>query len=443
MEETLHTLSRDLEMERMVLGIMMVSDDGISDVTDILQGEDFSLHSNRMMFEILRDQFHNGEAHDALTLISCLKDEGKLDDCGGPLAIMDIESGVVTDQWATSYAGRVKEKSRVRHLLHISQHINTSLADGQEFEAVADGVVQRILSMREESRSFVSLEQALGAVDWDEPDGLPTGFKRLDRIIGGFRKGELVIVGGATSSGKSALAKDFAVNIARTGIPVAIFSLEMATSLWVRRMVASEARVSVSKTRRSKASDEEWERITYVLDSGEVRSWPILIDDQSGLTPLQLRSTLHKMTRDHGVKIAFVDYLQLLSPGSSQARNREQEVASISGSLKSLARDLDIPLVVMAQLSRKVDDRPQGRPRLSDLRESGRLEQDADTVMFVYHPSRYGVDELENGESAEGLAEIIVAKQRSGPTASSMMEWAGEYTRFVEVVDMDEEGPPF
>ena len=416
-----------LDMERAVLGSMMLERAVISDAVEMLKAEDFYRTAHQIVLRTILSLYEREEAVDALTVVAELQRAGTLDEVGGPMYVAGMTLDVAVPSNIRTYARVVREKAKLRILLWLASKIQENAYEEKDADRIAEATMLKLFDLRLGTNGYVPLSEAVLSVDWEAGEGILSGFSDLDRLIR-LRAGEMVTLAGATSMGKSAFAQALAVNVARKSIPVGIFSLEMPREHWVKRMVSAEGEVSTEKMLQRNLSEEEWHRIDYA--TSKMVDWPVFLDDTMGITPLELRAKVSKMVLQEGVKMVFVDYMQLMDPGVSTG-SREQDVAHISGSLKGIARDYRIPVVVLSQLSREVDRRLSkgSRPQLSDLRESGRIEQDSDIVMFVYRPEQYGIDQLD-GRSVKGKAEIIVAKHRNGPTGSVWLQWTGEFVRF-------------
>ena len=415
---------QNLEAEESVLGAMMLSPGAIGAVSEILDGGDFYRESHAKIYRAAVGLYARGEPVDAITLVDELEERGELDDVGGRLRIHELAALVPAAANAAHYARIVREVATLRGLIRTGQEIARlgwerpgevqELVDRAEqilFDLSQDRVTtefSHIETLLKDSFERITQLYEAGA----EVTGVPAGFRELDRLTSGFQPGNLVIVAARPSMGKSALGLCMAANLAvREGIPVGIFTLEMSKSEVTQRLMCSEAKVESQRLRTGKLAIDDWPRLTAACD--KLAKAPLYVDDTGSINLMEIRSKARRLkSREPTLGLILIDYLQLMTSGVT-VENRVQEVSQISRSLKVLARDLDVPIVAMSQLSRAVEQRHDKRPILSDLRESGSIEQDADLVMFIYR------DEYYNEESdQQGLAEVICAKHRNGPTGT-------------------------
>ena len=411
--QTPHVPPQNLEAEESVLGAMLLSPGAIGAVTEILSAEDFYRESHGTVYRACLALYQQGEPVDAITLVDSLEERGELEQVGGRARIHELAALVPATANAAHYARIVREMATLRGLVRAGSEIarlgqerpgeTTDLVDRAE-QIVFDLAQQRVTSdfshieglLKESFERIMHLYEA-GA----DVTGIPTGFKELDKLTSGFQPGNLIIIAARPSMGKSALALNMAQNLAvRHEIPVALFTLEMSKSEVTQRMMCSEAKVESQSLRTGKLKTEDWPRLTAACD--KLMKAPIWVDDTGSITMMEIRSKARRLkSREPKLGLIIVDYLQLMTSGGN-AENRVQEVSQISRQLKVLARDLEVPILALSQLSRAVEQRHDKRPILSDLRESGSIEQDADLVGFVYR------DEYYNGEESDsqGIAEL-------------------------------------
>jgi replicative DNA helicase len=430
---------QNLDAEESVLGAMMLSPGAIGAVSEILDAGDFYRESHAKIYRAGLALYARGEPVDAITLVDQLEERGELDDAGGRVRIHELAALVPAAANAGHYARIVREMATLRGLIRTGQEIARL---GWERPGETDELVDRAehilfqLSQDRVSTEFAHIDQLLkesferitqlyeaGA----DVTGTPSGFRELDRLTSGFQPGNLIIVAARPSMGKSALGLCMAANLAvREGMPVGIFTLEMSKSEITQRLMCSEAKVESQRLRTGKLAVDDWPRLTAACD--KLAKAPIYVDDTGSINLMEIRSKARRLkSSEPNLGLLVIDYLQLMTSGTT-AENRVQEVSQISRSLKVLARDLDVPILAMSQLSRAVEQRHDKRPILSDLRESGSIEQDSDVVMFIYR------DEYYNEESdQQGIAEVNVAKHRNGPTDSIKLSFLKRYAKFSDL----------
>jgi replicative DNA helicase len=430
---------QNLEAEESVLGAMMLSPGAIGAVSEILDGGDFYRESHSKIYRGALALYAKGEPVDAITLVDELEERGELEDVGSSVRIHELAALVPATANAAHYARIVREMATLRGLIRAGSEIarlgwerpgeTTDLVDRAE-QVVFDLAQARVSTefshiealLKESFERITALYEA-GA----EITGIPSGFRDLDRLTSGFQPGNLVIVAARPSMGKSALGLGMATNLAvRHETPVALFTLEMSKAEITQRLMCSEAKVESQRLRSGKLAADDWPRLTAACD--KLAKAPIYVDDTGSITMMEIRSKSRRLkSREPNLGLIIVDYMQLMTSGVS-AENRVQEVSQISRSLKILARDLDVPILALSQLSRAVEQRHDKRPILSDLRESGSIEQDADLVIFIYR------DEYYNDESdQQGLAEVILAKHRNGPTDAVKLSFLKRYAKFADL----------
>ena len=433
---------QNLDAEESVLGAMMLSPAAIAAVSDVLSpdGREYYRESHAKVFRAALALYAKGEPVDAITLVDELDERGELDDVGGKVRIHELAALVPASANAGHYAQIVKEAATLRGLIRVGGEIarlgwerpgeTPELVDRAEqilfdlSQEKATSEFSHIETLLKESFERITQLYESGA----DVTGVPSGFRDLDRITSGFQEGNLVVIAARPSMGKSALGLGVAANLAvRKNVPVALFTLEMSKSEVTQRLMCSEAKVESQRLRTGKLSADDWPRLTAACD--KLAKAPMYVDDTGSITMMEIRSKARRLKSRHpDLGLIIVDYLQLMTSGTT-VENRVQEVSQISRSLKVLARDLDVPIVALSQLSRAVEQRHDKRPILSDLRESGSIEQDADIVMFIYRDEYYNAEESDQ----QGLAEVIVAKHRNGPTDTVKLSFLKRYAKFSDL----------
>jgi replicative DNA helicase len=430
---------QNLEAEESVLGAMMLSPGAIGAVSEILDASDFYRESHAKVYRAALALYAKGEPVDAITLVDELEERGELEDAGGRVRIHELAVLVPATANAAHYARIVREMATLRGLIRAGGEISRLgwERDGEARELVdrAEQVVfelsqQRVTSDFSDIASLLkdSFERITALYEAGaEVTGTPSGFRDLDRLTSGFQPGNLIIVAARPSMGKSALALCVAANLAvRTNTPVGLFTLEMSKSEVTQRLLCSEAKVESQRLRSGKLAPEDWPRLVAAGD--KLAKAPIYVDDTGSINMMEIRSKARRLKSRHpDLGLLVVDYLQLMTSGAN-AENRVQEVSQISRQLKVLARDLDVPIVALSQLSRAVEQRHDKRPILSDLRDSGSIEQDSDLVAFIYRDEYYHED-----SEQQGLAEVILAKHRNGPTDSIKLSFLKRYAKFTDL----------
>ena len=428
-----------VEVEQAVLGAMMLEQRAIVRAVEILDESCFYHAPHSRIFAAVIELFERGTAVDQLTLTEELKRRGQLDDVGGVVYLAKLGSEVATTANIDFHARIVLEKALSRKLIETSSEvIERAYAADEDVQTLIDNAEQKLFTLSENQigEGFEPLEKVMGeTIEHLETVqarqgavlGVDTGFPDLNDQMSGFQKGDLIILAARPSVGKTAFALTLARNAAvDAGVGMAIFSLEMSKMQLAQRLLSVETKVDLHKLRTGRLSDEDWMNLTHNIE--RLARAPIYIDDTPGLSVLEARAKARRLQREHGVGMVIIDYLQLMS-GHIRTQSREQEISHISRGLKAMAKELDVPVLALSQLSRAVESRTDRRPQLSDLRESGSLEQDADVVMFIYRPEVYDLKSAE-GESLEGIAEIIIGKQRNGPVGSVNLAWNKESATF-------------
>ncbi len=433
-----------IDAEKSTLGSMLLDRDAIAKVVEILRVDDFYREVHGTIFTAITDLFDKGEPVDLVTVSEELREKEELEDIGGASYITSLVNSVPTAANVDHYAKIVEEKSILRKLIKASSQISQlGYQQDEEIEYLLDKAEKLVfnVSQRRTANSFSGIKDILMDTfdnleqlynHEGEVTGVPTGFKDLDRMTSGFQESDLIIIAARPSMGKTALALNIAQYAAvEEDIPVAIFSLEMSKAQLVQRMLCSEAQVDSHRLRTGFLNETDWRRISQA--AGRLSESKVLIDDTPGITVMEMRAKARRIQAEHGLGLILIDYMQLMQ-GGGRSESRQQEVSQISRSLKGLARELDVPVVSLSQLSRAVEQRNDKRPQLSDLRSSGSIEQDADVVAFIYRDDYY------NPESERaGITEIIIGKQRNGPVGTVELAFQKEYTRFVDLSRRDEE----
>lgn len=431
------------EAETAVLGAVLLSGDALDAAVEILITEDFYSEGNRQIYGAMIELSSEAQPVDIVTLAEKLKVDGRLDQIGGAAYLARLSEAVPSAANVAQHARIVKDHALGRRLIdRATEIVSRGFEPGADIDFLLDKAEQSIFDLAETKIKvpFHPLSELIKdrikyleylSQNRDQITGVPTGFQRLDRILAGFQPSDLIILAARPGMGKTALALNMAVNAsARSDVPSAIFSLEMSKEQLASRMLSSEARVSSGKLRTGWMSERDWEPL--IEAAGVLSEARIMIDDTPGIDILELRAKARRLRREHDIGLIMIDYLQLMQSRSKSER-REQEISDISRSLKAMAKELNVPVLALSQLNRKVEDRPgQKRPQMADLRESGAIEQDADVIMFIYRDEIYNKAE-DNPE--KGKAEIIVEKHRNGATGAVKLRFEGRYTRFD---DLDE-----
>jgi replicative DNA helicase len=436
---------QNIEAEQSILGGILIENDALNTVVEFLETGDFYREAHQKIFQSMIALSEKSEPLDLITLTNELKKTKELESIGGASYLASLVESVPTAANIAYYAKIVKEKSILRKLISTATEIVTqSYHEGKDLEDFLDDAEQAIFRISEHrvkpafypikeivKESFKVIEQLYEKKELIT--GVPSGFKDLDRKTAGFQNADLIIVAGRPSMGKTALCLNIAQHASITSkIPTAMFSLEMSKEQLAIRMLCSEARVDSARLRSGFLSESDWPKLT--MAAGALSDAPIFIDDTPAISVLELRAKARRLKADRGLGLVIVDYLQLMR-GRSGMERREQEISEISRSLKALAKELDIPVLAISQLSRKAEDRPGRQPQLSDLRESGAIEQDADVIIFIYRDEVYNPD-----SDRKGTAEVIIGKQRNGPTGKVDLSFISEFTTFKDLFrgDYDE-----
>ena len=432
-------LPQNMEAEQAVVGSMIMDKEAISVASEMLTGDDFYSKQYGVVFDTMVELNDQGKAVDPVTLQDRLRAKDVPPEMVSLDFIRDIMRSVTTSANVKYYAGIVAEKSTLRKLIRLNQEIeNTCYAGKEDLEVILESTEKKVFELvqKRNTGEYVPIRQVvMNAMDRIEKasrnqgnvTGIATGFLDLDYKTAGMQPADLVLVAARPSMGKTAFVLNIAQHVAfKLNQTVAIFSLEMSKEQLVNRLFSLESRVDSQHLRTGNLTDMEWEKL--IESAGVIGQSNLIIDDTPGISIAELRSKCRKYKMDQDLKMIIIDYLQLMSGGGRGSESRQQEISDISRSLKALARELSVPVLALSQLSRAVEQRPEHRPMLSDLRESGAIEQDADVVMFIYRDDYYNKD-----TDKKGIAEIIIAKQRNGPIGTVELVWLPDYTKFANM----------
>ena len=428
----------DIEAEQAVIGSMLTDQEAVYAAIERLKPEDFYREDNKQIYTAILNIYNKAEPIDIITLKAELSSMGKLDAVGGLEYIVELPEKVPTTANVDRYIKIVEEKSLLRNLIRAANEILSSgYAQEDDVENIVDHAEKKIFDVMQKKsqkgyttikdvlvESFTKLEELYNQKE--HITGVPTGFAELDKKTAGLHGSELILIAARPAMGKSAFALNIGSYAAtRANVPVAIFSLEMSKEQVGNRILCSEALVDSNNVRTGELNDEELGKLAET--SGELSQAPIYIDDTPGISVMEIRAKCRKLKLEKNIGLVIIDYLQLIQ-GSGKTSSRDQEIAEISRSLKILAKEIEVPVIALSQLSRAVEARPDHRPMLSDLRESGSIEQDADIVMFLYRDDYYNED-----SEKKNIAEVIIAKQRAGSTGTVDLAWLGKYTKFANL----------
>lgn len=436
MDNTFKTLPINVEAEQCVLGSMIKDKGAIASSIEVLKPDDFYKDAHKIIFASIYSMYQKDIPIDMITLLEELKSTAKLEDCGGVTYVSEVSSSVISTANVNSYIKIVKDKSTFRRLIKTSTSIIEECYENQtDVEAVIDSAESKIFNIVENrnvsdfehmseilERGFIQIENVFN--NKGQINGIATGFNELDAKTSGFQKGEMILIAARPSMGKTTFALNIAENVALLGKKkVAVFSLEMSKEQLSYKLLCSQANIDMIRLKTGDLEDKDWENIARA--AGPLSSAEIYIDDTAGTSVMEMRSKCRRLKMEHGIDLIIVDYLQLMS-GSRQSESRQQEVSEISRSIKGLAKEMECPIIALSQLSRAPEQRADHRPMLSDLRESGSIEQDADVVMFLYRDEYYN-----NDTEDKNIAECIIAKQRNGPVGTVKLAWLGQFSKFV------------
>ncbi len=438
---------QDIEAEQSVLGCILIENEALYRSMEVIGAADFYREAHTHIFNTMADLYEKGEPVDLITLINLLKKKNLLERVGGATYLSSLADGVATAANVQNYAKIIREKAVLRRLIGIGTDIaSQAYKYPGEADELLDTAEQSIFALAESrlKKAYFPLSEIVkegfktlqSLYDRGETvTGIPSGFEKLDEYTAGFQKGDLIILAGRPSMGKTALALNIAQYAAiHGGVTTAVFSLEMSKEQLCNRMLCSEAAVDSSKMRRGHIYQEDWPKL--IDAAGLLSDAPIFIDDTPALSVLEMRAKSRRIKADNNLGLVVVDYLQLMR-GRARIDSREQEISEISRSLKALAKELDIPVIALSQLNRRVEERSDRRPQLADLRESGAIEQDADVILFIYRDEVYNKSP---DNPNKGLAEIIIGKQRNGPVGAVKLAYLNRFTKFENYTYVDEEG---
>lgn len=429
----------DLEAEQAVIGSMLTDRDAVISAIEVLKQDDFYREDNRAIYEAILNLYNRAEPIDIITVKSELETMGKFEQVGGLEYLAELPEKVPTTANAIKYIKIVEEKSVLRNLIKTANEIiELGYDPTEEVEDIMEGAEKKIFNIMQNKNqksytpikdilvdSFTQLEELYNRKQ--HITGVPSGFTELDYKTAGFHGSELILIAARPAMGKSAFVLNIATNAAvKANIPVVIFSLEMSKEQMVNRILCSEAMVDSNKVRTGKLEEDDWTKLAGAI--GPLSDAEIYIDDTPGISVMEIRAKCRKLKMEKNIGMVIIDYLQLVQGSNKRNGSREQEISEISRSLKILAKELGVPVIALSQLSRAVEQRPDHRPMLSDLRESGAIEQDADIVMFLYRDDYYNQD-----SEKKDIAEVILAKHRGGSTGTVELLWLGSYTKFVNL----------
>ena len=431
-------LPHNMEAEQSVIGSMLLDRENIGKASELISGEDFYNKQYGVLFDTMCELNDGGKPVDLVTLQERLRTKDVPPEVSSLEFVKELLSAPLISANIKSYAEIVAEKAILRKLIRLNEDIaNTCYAGKESLEYILEDTEKRVFQLvqKRSTDSYVPIRQVvMNAMDKIETaaknhgnvTGIPTGFLDLDYRTAGMQPSDLVLIAARPSMGKTAFELNLARHAAfKKGLTVAIFSLEMSKEQLVNRMLSMESSVDAQKLRTGQMSDQEWEKL--IESAGVIGKSSLIIDDTPGIGIAELRSKCRKYKLEHNLSMIMIDYLQLMT-GNGKTESRQQEISEISRSLKAVARELSVPVIAFSQLSRAVEQRPDHRPILSDLRESGAIEQDADVVMFIYRDDYYNHD-----SEKKGIAEIIIAKQRNGPIGTIELAWLPEYQRFMNL----------
>jgi replicative DNA helicase len=438
-----------LPLEEAVLGALMLDREGLAIVMDTLRSDSFYLDAHKLIYTAILRLFERSDPVDLLTVTEELRKNGNLEKIGGAYYLVELTNRIASAANIEYHARIIAEKHIQRSLITVSTKvIQDAYEDTTDVFQLLDDAEKGLFAITQNnlSRSFESMGALSSRVLKQVEElskkeggltGVPTGFPNLDRVTSGWQPSDFIIIAARPGMGKTSFVLAMALNAARDFKKgIALFSLEMASTQLVQRLIAMESEIPAQKLRNGKMEDYEWKQLHATVE--KLESVPIFIDDTPGINIFELRAKCRRLKMQHDIQLVIIDYLQLMTGGSDSAKggNREQEISSISRALKGMAKELGVPVIALSQLSRAVETRGgTKRPQLSDLRESGAIEQDADIVSFIYRPEYYQILEDEQGQSLKGIAEIIVAKHRNGALDTIQLKWIGELAKFDNLED--------
>ena len=429
----------DLEAEQAIIGSMLTDKDAVISAIEVLKEEDFYREDNKAIYSVILNLYNRAEPIDIITVKAELESMGKFEQVGGLEYLAELPEKVPTTANAMKYIKIVEEKSTLRRLIKTANEIiELGYNPTEDVEDIMEGAEKKIFNIMQDKsqksyapikdvlvESFTQLEELYNRKQ--HITGVPSGFTELDYRTAGFHGSELILIAARPAMGKTAFALNIATNAAVKGnVPVAVFSLEMSKEQLVNRILCSESMVDSNKVRTGKLEEDDWTKLAGTI--GPLSEAEIYIDDTPGINIMEIRAKCRKLKLEKNIGMVVIDYLQLIQGSGKRGGSREQEISEISRSLKILAKELNVPVIALSQLSRAAEQRPDHRPMLSDLRESGAIEQDADIVMFLYRDDYYNQD-----SEKKDIAEVIIAKHRGGSTGTVELLWLGSYTKFVNL----------
>lgn len=426
---------QNIQAEASLIGSLLIDKDALIKVADLIHAEDFYVDKNALIYEAILGLFEKRQPIDVVTLSEQLDKQGKLKEIGGASYLTELVNGVPSAAHVVQYAQIVSQKATLRRLIEAASKINNMAYDEEEqLDGLLDNAEKTLfdVSQKHLRQNFISIKDVL-AESFDRLDslhkdkeslrGIPTGFSGIDNVLAGLQRSDLIILAARPSMGKTSLALNIAQNVAtKQGVPVGIFSLEMSKEQLIDRLLASEAGIDSWKLRTGNLEDKDFEKINKAM--GVLAEAPIYIDDSAMANVMEMRTKARRLQSEHDLGLIVIDYLQLMS-GRANSDNRVQEISEISRGLKGLAREINVPVIALSQLSRSVEQRSPKIPQLSDLRESGSIEQDADVVMFIYREDYY-----EKDTEKKNIADILIKKHRNGPTGEVELFFQPEQTLF-------------
>ncbi len=436
---------QNIEAEQSVLGTILLSDHSLSAVLELLSSDDFYKDNHKLIFEVMILLFEKNEPQDIITISNLLKDRNQLEDAGGISYLATLTSIVPVTSNLLYYAKIIRQKAVLRNLISVNTDIASRCYEEQgEIDTLVDDAEQAIfeIARAKSNQSFTPLKKIIpSAFESVEQlsqrkeliTGVPTGFIELDKMTAGLQPSDLIILAGRPSMGKTAFAMNIAQNAALIDkIGVAVFSLEMSKEQLAMRLLCSAGHVDSQRVRTGRLQDDDWPKLTRAV--GMLEESPMYIDDTPAISVLEMRAKVRRLSAQHPLGLVIVDYLQLMR-GRSSIENRTQEISEISRSLKAMAKELQVPVIALSQLNRGLESRTDKRPIMSDLRESGAIEQDADVICFIYRDEVYNKAE---DNPQKGISEIIIGKQRNGPTGTVKLTFIKEFTMFENLSSFDE-----
>lgn len=441
-----------VDLEEAVLGAMMLEKGAINDAIDILKPDSFYKESHQKIYSVISELFGDSEPIDILTVTNRLRKKGELDIVGGPFYISQLTNRVGSAANVEYYARIISQKHILRELIRISGDILKNAFDEttdvfdlldraeNDLFQVAEGNIRKNYDSMSEIMKQAIHEIEESRKNTEGLSGVPSGFSKLDQMTSGWQKSDMIVLAARPGMGKTAFVLSMARNVAvQFKKPVAVFSLEMSSVQLVNRLISSESEINASKLRKGDLADHEFAQLHSRIKN--LSEAPIFIDDTPALSVFELRAKARRLKAQHDIQLIVIDYLQLMTVGESKG-NREQEISTISRSIKQIAKELNVPIIALSQLSRSVEMRGgDKKPQLSDLRESGAIEQDADIVSFIYRPEYYGFNEDEEGNPVQGMAKIIIAKHRNGSLGEIPLRFIGEYAKFDNLNNFEFEEP--